>query len=62
MEDAWRNGCQGTSWSEELEGKELQQALDAECDLETRRFAVSCTSSTRSRHAFLPPAIIVVLY
>ena len=62
MEDAWRNGFQGTPWSEELEGKELQGAFDAECDLEPRRFAFSCTSSTRSRPAFFPPAIIVVLY
>ena len=61
MEAAWRNGCQGTPWSEELDDKELHGALGAECDLEPRKFAVSCTSSPRCRPAFLPPAIIVAL-
>ena len=35
------NGCQGTPWSEELDGKELYGALDDECDLDTRRSVVS---------------------
>ena len=30
------NGCQGTSWSEELDSKELRGALGGECDLESR--------------------------
>ena len=34
------NGCQGTPWSEELDGKELHEALGGERDLELRGFAV----------------------
>ena len=30
------NGCQGTPWSEELDGKELHGALGGECGLEPR--------------------------
>ena len=30
------NGCQGASWSEELDGKELRGALGGERDLESR--------------------------
>ena len=39
------NGCQGTLWNEELDGKELPGA--AGDDLKPRESAVSCTSSTR---------------
>ena len=46
---AWRiNRCQGTPWSEELDGKELHGAAGG--DLEPRESAVSSTSSTRTRH------------
>ena len=38
------NGCQGTPWSEELDGKELHGAAGG--DLEPRESAVFCTSST----------------
>ena len=44
------NGCQGTPWSEELDGKELHGALDDECDLEPRGSAISQTSSKWSIH------------
>ena len=40
------DGCQGTPWSEELDGKELHGAAGG--DLEPRESAVSCTSLTRS--------------
>ena len=46
------NGCQGTPWSEELDGKELHGALDGKCDLELRESAVSWTSSTWSQPTF----------
>ena len=39
------NECQGTPWSEELDGNELHEAVGG--DLERRKFAVSCTSSIR---------------
>ena len=42
----------GTSWSEELDGKELYGALGGECDLKSRACAVSYTSSTRSQPTF----------
>ena len=44
------DGCQGTPWSEELDGKELQGSLDGEYDLEPRGSVVSWTSSTWSTH------------
>ena len=39
------NGCQGTPWSKELDGKEIHRVPGG--DLEPRESAVSCTSSTR---------------
>ena len=44
--------CQGTPRSEELDGKELHGALDGECHLELRGFAVFCTSLTWCQHTF----------
>ena len=46
------NGCQGTPWSEELDGKELHGALGGECDLELRGSTVSWISSTWSQPTF----------
>ena len=40
---------QETPWSKELDDKKLHGALGGESDLEPRRSAVSCTSSTRSQ-------------
>ena len=37
------NGCQGTPWSKELDGKEIHGALGGECNLEPRGTAVSYT-------------------
>ena len=37
------NGCQGASWSEELDGKQLRGAA---CNLELKGSAVSYTPST----------------
>ena len=42
------NGCQGTSWSEELDSKELHEAAGG--DLKPKESAVSSTSSTRIIH------------
>ena len=42
------SGCQGTSWSEELDGKELHGIACG--DLEPREPAASSTSSTPTRH------------
>ena len=39
------NGCQGTPWSEELDGRERHGAASG--DLEPRQSAVSCTPSTQ---------------
>ena len=36
------NGCQGTPWSEEHDGKELHGALGGDGDLEPRESAVFC--------------------
>ena len=44
--------CQGTPWSEELDGKELHGALRGECDLDLKGFTVSCTSSTSNQPTF----------
>ena len=52
VEAAGVNGCQGTPWSEELNGKELHGALGGECDLERKGSAVSCTLSTRNQPTF----------
>ena len=46
------SGCQGTPWSEELDGKELYGALGGEGDLETRESIVFCTSSSWSQPTF----------
>ena len=43
-------GCQGTPWSEELDGKELHEAAGG--DLEPRESTVSCRSLTRSQPTF----------
>ena len=43
-------GCQGTPWSEELDGEELHEAAGG--DLEPRESTVSCTSLTRSQPTF----------
>ena len=40
------NKCQGASWSEEFDDKELRGALVGERDLELRRCLVFRTSST----------------
>ena len=56
------NGCQGTTWSEKLGGKELHGALGGECDLEPRRSVVSCTSSTRSLSTFQPSTSVVLCW
>ena len=44
------DGCQGSSWSEELDGKELHGVAGG--DLEQREPAVSWTSSTWSQPIF----------
>ena len=50
MEAAGMNGYQGTPWSEELDGKELDGAerLDGGYDLEPREQTPSCTSQQKS--------------
>ena len=40
------NGCQGTPWNEEVDGKELLGAFGGECYLKPRGSPVSCISST----------------
>ena len=35
------DGCRGTSWSKELDGKELREALGNERDLELSGFTIS---------------------
>ena len=42
------NGCQGTPWNEELDGKELQGALRGEYNLDPRGSVFSCTRSQHS--------------
>ena len=49
------NGCQGTAWSGELDGKELHGVLVGECDLEPRGSTVSWTSLTWSQPIFQHP-------
>ena len=45
METAETNICQGTPWSEELDGKKLHEALSGEYDLEPRGSVFSSTPS-----------------
>ena len=42
MKAAGVNGCKGTPWSKELDGKELHGAAGGEYDKEWRESAVSC--------------------
>ena len=50
------NGCQGASWSEELDGREFCGALSGERELEPRECPVSWTASTH------PPSFTTVWY
>ena len=34
--ELWMNGCQGTPWSEKLDGKDFHGALGGKCHLESR--------------------------
>ena len=52
MKAAAVSGCQGTPWSEELDGKELHRALGGESDVEPTGSASSCTSLIRSQPTF----------
>ena len=52
MANGGMSACQGTPWSEKLDGKELHEALGGEYDLEPRGSVVSCTSSIRSQPSF----------
>ena len=56
------NGCQGTPWSEELDGKELRGALGGERDLELRGPTVSWDIVDRGlTHLSTPSTTSVVL-
>ena len=52
-------GCQGTPWTEELDGKELHGALGCKYDLEPRGYVFS---GTRSQHSPSEHLQNVVLY
>ena len=54
------NGCQGTPWSEELDGKKLHGALRSECDQEPRGSSVSRRSSVWSTHLSTPSTGMVL--
>ena len=55
------NGCQGTPWSEELDGKELDEAAGDEYDLEPRGSALSYTRIQHNPSKHLRCGIILVL-
>ena len=55
------NGCQGTPWSVELEGKEVCGALGGERDLELRGSAVSWNIVDLESTHFSTPSTSVVL-
>ena len=55
------NGCQGTPWSEELDGKELHGAACGEYDREPRGSSLSCTRSQHNPSRHLRFGIMLVL-
>ena len=53
------NGCQGTQWNGELDGKEFHGALGGECDLKSKGSAVFWTLSTWSTHPSISTTSVV---
>ena len=47
MEATGMNGCQGTPWSEKLDGKDSIERLGGKYDLKSRGSAFYCTASQR---------------
>ena len=55
------NECQGTPWSEELDGKKLHGALGGDYDLESRGFAYSYTAAAEDNTSTPQASANVVL-
>ena len=55
------DGCQGTPWSEELEGKELHGAAGGKYDRDPRGCAFPCTRSQHNPSRYRRYGIMLVL-